>query len=155
MLILYKNQLLNPWSTVLLKKLTGSQPVKKFPAFYGTRRLITAFASARHLSLSPARSIQSVPPHPTSCRSILIFFLPSTPGSSKWSLSRRFPHRNPVYASPLPHTRYMPRPPHSSRFYHLHNIRCGMQKTRINYRIISFFLFFWSSGLGFPHSRRF
>ena len=27
-------------------------------------------------------------------------------------------HRNPVYTSPLPHTRYMPRPSHSSRFYH-------------------------------------
>jgi hypothetical protein len=28
--------LLTPWSTVLLEKLTGSQLVKKFPAFYGT-----------------------------------------------------------------------------------------------------------------------
>jgi hypothetical protein len=25
-----------------------------------------------------------------------------------WSLALRFPHHNPVYASPLPHTRYMP-----------------------------------------------
>jgi hypothetical protein len=39
-------------STVLLEKLTGSQLVKKFPAFYGKRRFITAFKSARHLSLS-------------------------------------------------------------------------------------------------------
>jgi len=35
-----------------LKKLTGSQLVKKFPAFYGTRRFITAFLIMRHLSLS-------------------------------------------------------------------------------------------------------
>ena len=28
--------LLTPWSRVLLEKLTGSQLVKKFPAFYGT-----------------------------------------------------------------------------------------------------------------------
>jgi hypothetical protein len=28
--------------------------------------------------------------------------LPSMPGSPKWSLSLRFPHQNPVYASPLP-----------------------------------------------------
>ena len=41
-----------PWSTVLLEKLTGLQLVKKFPAFYGTGRFITAFTSARHLSLS-------------------------------------------------------------------------------------------------------
>ena len=34
---------LTPFSTVLLKKLTGSQLVKKFPIFYGTRRFITAF----------------------------------------------------------------------------------------------------------------
>jgi hypothetical protein len=40
-----------PWSRVLLEKLTGSQLVKKFPAFYGTRRFITAFTKARHLSL--------------------------------------------------------------------------------------------------------
>ena len=39
------------WSTVLLEKLTGSQLVKKFPAFYGTRKFITAFTSARPLSL--------------------------------------------------------------------------------------------------------
>ena len=59
-------------SRVLLKKLTGSQLVKKLPAFYGTRRFITAFTSARHLSLSQASLIQSTPSHPTSWRSILI-----------------------------------------------------------------------------------
>jgi len=44
--------LLTPLSRVLLEKLTGSKLVKKFPAFYGTRRFITAFTNARHLSLS-------------------------------------------------------------------------------------------------------
>jgi hypothetical protein len=39
------------------------------------------------------------------------------PGFPKWSLSFRFSHQNPVYASPLPHTRDMPHPSHSSRFY--------------------------------------
>ena len=39
-------------STVLLEKLTGSQPVKKSPAFYGTRKFITAFIRDHHLSLS-------------------------------------------------------------------------------------------------------
>jgi hypothetical protein len=41
-----------PCSTVLIEKLTGSQLVKKFPTFYGTRRFITKYTSARHLSLS-------------------------------------------------------------------------------------------------------
>jgi len=44
--------LLTPWSRVLLVKLNGFELVKKFPAFYGTRRFITALTSARHLSLS-------------------------------------------------------------------------------------------------------
>ena len=44
--------LLTAWSRVLLDKPTGSQLVKKFPAIYGTRRFITAFTNARHLSLS-------------------------------------------------------------------------------------------------------
>ena len=44
--------LLTPWSRVLLEKLAGLQLVKKFPAFYGTRRFITALTSVRHLSLS-------------------------------------------------------------------------------------------------------
>jgi hypothetical protein len=35
-----------PWSRVLLGNQTVTQLVKKFPAFYGTRRLITAFTRA-------------------------------------------------------------------------------------------------------------
>ena len=44
--------LLTPWSRVPFQKLIGFQLVKKFPAFYGTRRFITAVKSARHLSIS-------------------------------------------------------------------------------------------------------
>ena len=66
--------LLTQWSRVLLEKLTGFQLVKKFPAVYGTRRFITAFTSARHLSLSWANSIHSIHSHPTSWTSILILY---------------------------------------------------------------------------------
>jgi len=59
----------------LLEKVTGSQLVKKFPTFYGTRRFNTAFICARHLSLSCATSVQFIPPHPNSWRYNLI--LPS------------------------------------------------------------------------------
>ena len=64
--------LLTPWCRVLLERLTGLQLVKKFPAFHGTRMFITALTSVRHLSLSCASPIQSIHPHPTSWRSVLI-----------------------------------------------------------------------------------
>jgi len=57
--------LLTPRSRVLLVKLTGLKLLKKFPAFYVTRRFITAFKSAHHLCLSWASSIQFIPLHPT------------------------------------------------------------------------------------------
>ena len=102
---------LTPRCRVLLEQLTGSQTVKKFPAFYGTPRFITAFTSVRHPSLSWASSIKSIPP--------------SKPWSSKWSLSFRFPHQNPVYLSLL-HTRYIPCPSHSSRFYYPNSYGWGV-----------------------------
>jgi hypothetical protein len=71
-LICLLTYLLNPWSRIILEKLTGPQLVKKFPAFYATRRFITAFTTARQLSLTSARSIQSTPLHSTSWRSALI-----------------------------------------------------------------------------------
>ena len=64
--------LLTPWCRFLPEKLTGFQLVKKFPAFHGTRRFITALTSVRHLSLSWTSPIQSILPHPTSWRSVLI-----------------------------------------------------------------------------------
>ena len=64
--------LLTPWCRILLEKLTGLQLVKKFPAFHGTRRFITALTCVRHLSLYWASPIQSIYPHPTSWRSILM-----------------------------------------------------------------------------------
>ena len=68
----YKPYLLTPRRRVLLEKLTGLQLVKKFPAFHGTRRFITALTSVRHLSLFWVSPIQSIYPYPTSWRSILI-----------------------------------------------------------------------------------
>ena len=67
--------LLTPYllhGAVLLETLTGLQLLKKFPAFCGTRRSITALTSVLNMSLSWASPIQSKYPHPTSWRSILI-----------------------------------------------------------------------------------
>ena len=40
----------------------------------------------------------------------LNIILPSTPVSSKWPLTFIFPHHNPIFATTLPQTCYMPRP---------------------------------------------
>jgi hypothetical protein len=72
LLIYWLIYLLTPCSKVLLEKLTGLQLVKKFPTLYGIWRLITAFTSARQMCLSWASSIESIPPHPTYWRFVLI-----------------------------------------------------------------------------------
>jgi len=65
---------LTAWSRVLLEKLLHSQLVKKFPAFCGTWKFITAHTRPTifHLSQFWAISIQSIFPS-TSWRSLLIF----------------------------------------------------------------------------------
>jgi len=60
------------WSRVLSKKLIDPQLIKKFPAFHEIRWFIRLFTSALRMSLSSTRAIQSMPPHPTSWRSILM-----------------------------------------------------------------------------------
>jgi hypothetical protein len=49
---LFNHSLHGAWSRVLLEKLKGSQLVKEFPAFYGTRKFNDTFTTAHHLSLS-------------------------------------------------------------------------------------------------------
>ena len=70
----------------------------------------------------------------------LNIILPSTPGSPKWPLCLRFPHQNPVYASPLPHKRYMPRPSHSSQFDHPKNIGRAVQIIKLHFPVTPSFL---------------
>ena len=52
LIIIILTYLLTPWSRVLLEKLTGSVASQEIPRIFGTRKFITAFTSARHLSLS-------------------------------------------------------------------------------------------------------
>ena len=93
--------LISPWSRVLLEQLTVLQLVKKFPAFYGTRRFITAFTSARQPVpiLSQFNSVHIPTSHFLKIQ--LNIILPSAPGSPQWSLSLMFPHQKPVHASPI------------------------------------------------------
>jgi len=65
-----------------------------------------------HKCPPPVRILSQLDPihNPTShfLKIQLIIFLPSSLGSPKLSFSLRFPHQNPAYAFPLPHTWYMP-----------------------------------------------
>jgi len=117
--------LLTPWCRVLLEKLTGLQLAKKFLAFHGTQRFITALTSARHLSLSWVSPIQSIYPHPTSWSSILI--------STRVLLglpSGLFPPVSPPrpYTPPSPHP-YVPHAQPISFFSILSPAHCWVRST--------------------------
>ena len=95
--------LLTPWCKVLLEKLTGLPLVKKFPAFHGTRRFITALTSVRHLSLSCASPIQSIYPHPTSWRYSLMLSTHLRLGLPSGLLPSGFPTKTLYTPSPHPY----------------------------------------------------
>ena len=75
----------------------------------------------------PHSQVPATSPHPKPDLSSLNIILPFRPGSSKWSLSLKFPHQNPVYISPLSCTCYMPGQPHSFQFDQPNNIGGGEQ----------------------------
>ena len=119
--IAHWRQTYTPWCKVLLEKLTGLQLVKKFPAFHGTRRFITALTSVRHLSLSWASPVQSVYPHPTSWRSILILTTHQRLSLPSGLFPSGFPTKTLYTLSLLTHTRHMPSPSHEDKLINYKN----------------------------------
>ena len=114
--------ILTPWCRVLLEKLTGLQLVKKFPAFLWNPKV----HYHTHKCPPPVPILgQPNPVHIPTCHLLEIhpnIIYPSTPRSPQWCLSLQFPHQDPIRPPLLTHTRHMPSPSHSSRFYHPHNI---------------------------------
>ena len=105
--------LLTAWSRVLLEKLTSFQLVMKFCTFYRNRTFSTTLKEPITCPYTgPDQSSPYILSHFLKIH--LVIILPSKPGSSKCSFSFSFPHQNPVYTSPLPHTCNMPCLSHSS-----------------------------------------
>ena len=112
----------------LPEKFWGSQPVKRSSAaFYATQ----TFTYPMHKHPPPVHNLsQSKPVHASPSHFLNIHFntiLPSTPRSSKWFLSLRSPHQNPICTSSAPHTCHMPRPTHSSWLYRANNMWWDVQ----------------------------
>ena len=89
-------------------ELTSPQLVNKFAAFYGTRKLI--YLIQKHPPLVPLLSQRN--PFRTTSSHLIHFniILPFMPRSSKWSISIRSSHQNPICTSPAPHSCHMPPP---------------------------------------------
>jgi hypothetical protein len=116
--------IITPGNRVLPEKITGSQLVKNFPAFYRTRMFIAAFTWARHLSMSWTRPIQSMPLIP-------FLIVPLKYYSSIYALVFEvvsgFSKRNPICSYPVSHTCYLPRLSHCPCFDHSNSIRWGAE----------------------------
>ena len=107
--------LITPCSRVLLKKLTGLQLVKK-PSYFMYPKVHYCIRN-----FPPPVPIMNRldPVHTPTAHFLNIHFntnIPSTLVSLQWTLSLTLTHQKPVHVSPITHTRYVPRPSHSSRF---------------------------------------
>src|SRR5215475_5647624 len=116
---MYITYVRTPWSRVFLEKLTSKlcSYSRNSPHLWNPK-----VPHRTHKCPPPVPVLSQLHPVPTTPSNFLkIHFniiLPSTSWSPQWSLSLRLPHQHPVHTSILPHTRHMPCPYHSSRFYH-------------------------------------
>jgi len=113
------------------------QLVKKFHAFHGTRKFITALTSLHQLSLSWASPIQSIYPHPTTWRSILILSTYLRLGLPIGNFPTRFPTKT-LY-SPLSSPIRATCPVHFILLYFIARTILGEQKRSFSSSLCSLF----------------
>jgi len=92
--------LIRRYCIILPEKLTGSQLVKKFPHFMLSKCSLPCFQVIVTCTYPEPYQYNPYYYIPLPDIHLNIIFL-SMPVSSKWSLSLRFPHQNPVHVSPL------------------------------------------------------
>jgi hypothetical protein len=93
--------LLTPCSRLLLEKVTSSQIIKKFPHLMKPESSLSRLQDLVNCPYSePHQSSPCPPPYFLNIHFDIILL--SMSGSSEWSLSLRFLHRNPVRNHPLP-----------------------------------------------------
>ena len=86
-----------PWNRVL--GVIFPQLLKKFPTFYGSK---SSLQHSQNRTGSPYPQADQSNHAPIEFLKVRVnIILPSTPMSSKWSLSVRFPHHKPVKTSPV------------------------------------------------------
>ena len=119
---IFSPYLLTPWNRILLEKLPGFAASQEIPRILWNPKV----HYRTHKRPPPVPILSQLHPVPTIPSHLpkihLNIILPYTPWSLQWSFSLRFPHQNLVHTSLFLHTCHMPRPIHSSRFYHPHNI---------------------------------
>jgi hypothetical protein len=84
---------------VLLEEPPTVQPIKNFPAFYGTRRFNTVFTRALHWSLCLAISIHTILSYLSKIHFNIVH--PPTSWFSQWSLSFWLSHQYVFLLSPI------------------------------------------------------